>query len=84
MQKKQSQLRNQLNQDCVPFKEKSYVKYMVQCKNEDNGRGEIERFKIFTGKQILSEKLHWRSNDAQGIHKEWLIINTQKNKELEI
>ena len=55
--RKQNQLRNQLNQDCVPFKEKSYVKYMIQCKNKENGLGEIERFKILTGKQILSEKL---------------------------
>jgi hypothetical protein len=43
----------------------------------------IEIFKIFTGKQILSETLNWRGYDGQGIHKEWLIINTQKNKELE-
>ena len=53
MQEKQSQLLNQLNQDCVSFKEKCYVEYVVQCKNKGDGRGEIERFKIFTGKQIL-------------------------------
>jgi hypothetical protein len=38
MQEKQSQLRNQFNQDCVSFKEKSYVKYnMARCKNKENG-----------------------------------------------
>ena len=52
MQEKQNQLRNQLNQDCVLFNEKSYVKYTVQCKNKENGPGEIERFKILTAKQI--------------------------------
>jgi len=49
----------------------------------ENRRDKIERFKIFTGKQILSEKLNLRGYDGQGIHKEWLIINIQKNNRLE-
>jgi len=56
MQENQNKLRNQLNRDCVPFREKFYVKYVVRCKNKENGRGEMERFKILTGKQI-TEKL---------------------------
>jgi len=64
----------------MPFVETSYVKYMAQCKNKENGRVKIERF---TGKQILSEKLNWRGYDRQGIHKELLILNTQKNNGLE-
>jgi hypothetical protein len=34
----------------MPFEEKSYVNYMAQCKNKENGRVKIERF---TGKKIL-------------------------------
>jgi hypothetical protein len=60
MQENHCQLRYQLNQYWVLFKEKFCVKYMVQCKKEENGRVEIERFKILIGKQILSEKLKWR------------------------
>ena len=68
----------------MSFKENSYIEYnMVQCKNMENRRDKIERFKIFTGKQILSEKLNLRGYDGQGIHKEWLIINIQKNNRLE-
>jgi hypothetical protein len=66
----------------VLLKEKSYLKYTVQCKNKENGRRKIERFKIFPGKQILSEKLNWRGYDRQGFHEEWLKINTQKNNGL--
>jgi hypothetical protein len=64
----------------MPFEVKSYVKCMAQCKNKENVRVKIERF---AGKQILSEKLNWRGYNRQGIHKKWLILNTQKDNGLE-